>query len=58
VLVDTLRDWFREQKFGGVSTFEAPPAAFDKNQPFRRVLPAAVRRHLSFRSSHLIGAEA
>ena len=31
VLVDTLRDWFREQQFGGVSTFEAAPAAFDKS---------------------------
>jgi hypothetical protein len=29
--VDTLRDWFREQQFGGVSTFEAAPAAFDKS---------------------------
>lgn len=31
VLVDTLRDWFREQKFDGVSTFEAAPAAFDRS---------------------------
>src|SRR5215831_17312577 len=30
-IVDTLRDFFREQQFGGVSTFEAPPAAFDKS---------------------------
>ena len=30
-LVDTLRDFFREQEFGGVSTFEAAPAAFDKS---------------------------
>jgi hypothetical protein len=30
-LVDTLRDFFREQEFGGVSTFEASPAAFDKS---------------------------
>ena len=30
-LVDTLRDWFREQEFDGVSTFEAAPAAFDKS---------------------------
>jgi hypothetical protein len=30
-LVDTLRDFFREQEFDGVSTFEAAPAAFDKS---------------------------
>ena len=30
-LVDTLRDFFREQEFGGVSTFEAAPVAFDKS---------------------------
>ena len=30
-IVDTLRDFFREQEFGGVSTFEAAPAAFDRS---------------------------
>jgi hypothetical protein len=30
-LTDTLRDWFREQTFDGVSTFEAAPVAFDKS---------------------------
>jgi Bacteriophage related domain of unknown function len=34
-LVETLRDFFREQKFGGVETFEASPPALDKSNRAR-----------------------